>query len=345
MGFIARLKDALLRSLENTISETILYTPEAIKKRREHTVRNIVIRDGWLTLTRPNFFGQAHQSPSKRWCVGCDDSNGVGRGGSRESGNGRVILVDHQANKVMHELVCFARPIDAAVSDTGTFIVLDSGFGSARQGDVVAVDREGRERYRRHYCANVFNIGISKCGRYTAVQTANAPNDDGNRLEVLDLDRGCVMFSVLPATGWANRYSFDVDAEGHLKAMGVEHKHLGSFRYSASGEFLDTQVFQTAQLEKGDYSTKLMAARDLLKTDATPNNARKALNAAEAALAEGAKNSSDWESIAHRVRGESYELLGQLPEALKAFDLALSLNSKVGVQKRALALRKKLAAS
>ena len=54
---------------------------------------------------------------------------------------------------------------------------------------------------------------------------------DGNLLEILDLDRGCAVFSVQPATGWADRYSFDVDAEGRLKAIGVEHKDLGHFRW------------------------------------------------------------------------------------------------------------------
>lgn len=344
MGFISRLRDALLGGSKKTMPAATPPAPATTQPRGGRTARNAVVRDGWLTLTQPNFFGQAHRSPSKRWIVGCNDSDGAGRGGHRESGNGRVVLVDHQTDKVMHELRCFARPMDAAVSDAGTYIVLDSGFGSALQGDVVALDLEGRERYRRHYRANVFNVGLSKCGKYAAVQTANAPNDDGNLLEVLDLDRGCAVFSVQPTTGWADKYSFDVDAEGRLKAIGVEHKGLGGFSYSASGEFQDTQAFQAARLDKGDYGTKLMAARDLLKADATPDNARKALNAADAALAEGAKNSPDWGSIAHRVRGESYELLGQLPEALEAFDLALSLNSKVGVQKRALALRKKLAA-
>lgn len=152
------------------------------------------------------------------------------------------------------------------------------------------------------------------------------------------------MFSVPPATGWADKYSFDVDAEGHLKAISVEHNDLGRFSYSATGEFQDPQAFQAARLDKGDYATKLMAARDLLKTDTTPYNARTALSTADAALAEGAKDTPDWGSIAHRVRGESYELLGQLPEALAAFDQALSMNPRIGVQKRAAALRKKLGA-
>lgn len=97
------------------------------------------------------------------------------------------------------------------------------GCGSALRGDVVAIDPGGCERYRRHYSANVFNIGLSKCGRYAAVQTANAPSDDGNLLEVLDLERCGQVFSVEPATGWADENSFEVDAEERLTALNVEH--------------------------------------------------------------------------------------------------------------------------
>lgn len=337
MGFISKLL-GLFGSSTKSAPKTIGPAQTSGTRR----ARNATVRDDWLTLVRPDFFGRVHRSPNERWVVGCNDSDGAGRGGHREGGHGRVVLVDHQLDKVMHELTCFARPMDAAVSDTGTYIVQDAGFGSTLQGDVVAFNVDGRELYRRRYSANVFNIGVSKCGRYAAVQTANAPSDDGNLLEILDLDRGRVVFSVQPSTGWADKYSFDVDAEGHLKEIGVEHKGLGHFNYSASGEFQDTQAFQAARLNKGDYGTKLLAARDLLKTDATPDNAMKALSTADAALAEGAKDRPDWGAIAHRVRGESYELLGQLPEALAAFDQALYLNPKVGVQKRAVALRKKL---
>lgn len=339
MSFISKLL-GLLSGPPKAVPRTA--TPAQTRAMRR--ARNANLRDDWLTLTQPNFFGRAHRSPNKRWIVGCNDSDGAGRGGHRERGNGRVILVDYQSDKAMHELKCFARPMDAAVSDAGSYIVQDAGFGSALSGDVIAIGPDGHERYRRRYSANVFNIGLSRCGRYAAVQTANAPSNDGNLLEVLDLNRGCALFSVQPATGWADKYSFDVDAEGRLTAVGIEHKGLGRFSYSAAGEFQDTQAFQAARLDKGDYSTKLMAARDLLKTAATPDNAQKALNTVDAALAEGAKDRPDWGAVAHRIRGESYELLGQFPEALEAFDLALSLNPKIGVQKRAMALRKKLGA-
>ncbi len=341
MGFMSKLKGVLAGSVSSVTGAMPVVRPTAPAD-GEHTARNAVVRNDWLALKQPNFFGRAYPSLNKHWIVGCNDSDGVSRGGHRESGNGRVVLVDQRSDRVVHELTCFARPMDAAVSDVGTYIVHDAGFGSTLKGDVVAVDLDGRERYRRHYGANVYNVGLSRCGRFAAVQTANAPHDDGNLLEVLDLDRGETVFSVSPDTGWADRYSFDVNADGGLEAVVVEHSRLGRFHYSASGEFQDARAFQAARLDNGDYATKIMSARDLLKTDATPDNARKVLSTAAAALAEGAQDRPDWAAIAHRVRGEAYELLGQSREALEAFDQALSLDPKIGVQKRATALRKRL---
>ncbi len=52
----------------------------------QRMVRNAVVRDDWSTVTQPDFFGRAYQSPSKHWIVGCNDSDGVSRGGYRESG-------------------------------------------------------------------------------------------------------------------------------------------------------------------------------------------------------------------------------------------------------------------
>ncbi|WP_082113672.1 tetratricopeptide repeat protein [Chromobacterium vaccinii] len=310
-----------------------------------HKKSHFELSNGWLTLIDPDFFGKTYLSPNQKLCVACSDYDGAGTGGFREKGYGRVILFDCLADKIIHELSHIARPVDSAVADNGAYIVHDSGFGSELQGDLIAVGRDGCEIYRRHYTSNIHNIGLSNCGRYAAVQTCNAPGEDGNHLEVLDLNRRCSIFFVQPVTGWADKYIFEVDADGELEAFFVEHEQLGTFRYARDGMFLDVEQFLDAQLQKGNFSTKISAARELLKKDPTPANAKKALNAADAALAEGAGERSDWGAIAHRVRGEAYDLLSHFPEALNAYEKALALNSKVGVQKRAAALRKKLDAS
>lgn len=306
--------------------------------------RNTKLDGKWLTVDHPYFFGLANTSPDKRWVVGCNDSDGGSHGGCRMKGNGRVILVDYPSDKIVHELKCFARPTDAAVSDSGGYIVHDCGFGSALRGDVIAINTDGKEIYRRQYSANIFNIGISQCGRYAVVQTAHADNEDSNILEVLNLKSGKQVFTVRPVGAWANSYLFDTNADGELSQLRVKLEGLGYFRYSSTGEFLDVESLQVAQLDKGDYTTKIMAAQELLKTNTAEESARKALNVADVALSQGARERYDWGAQAHRIRGESFELLGQLSDALEAYEQALLMNPKVGVQRRATALRKKLSA-
>ena len=48
-----------------------------------------------------------------------------------------------------------------------------------------------------------------------------------------------------------------------------------------------------------------------------------------------------WAAIAYRVRGEAFEVLGRLDDAVEAYTAALSFNPKVGVQRRMAALKKR----
>jgi len=304
--------------------------------------RNAELSGKWLTLNHPYFFGKANTSSEGRWIVACDDSDGAGRGGYREKGNGRVILVDYLYDKVVHEIAYFERPVDAAISDCGDYIIHDSGFGGALRGSIIGINTRGKEVYRRQYRANIFNIGLSRCGRFAAVQTANSDNKDGNILEVLDLREEKIVFTIHPIGAWADDYLFDTNDVGELSQLHVTLSELGSFRYSAAGEFLDMEALQEAQLDKGNYTTKIIAAKELLKTRPTEDNARKALRAVDAALSQGAGGRNDWGAVAHRIRGESFELLGLLPDALKAYEQALQMNPKVGAQRRVTVLSKKL---
>ena len=88
----------------------------------------------------------------------------------------------------------------------------------------------------------------------------------------------------------------------------------------------------------------IAARQELLKTVPAEESARKARSVADAALAQGALERYDRGALAHRVRGESFELPGQLSDALEAYEQALAMNPKEGVLRRATTLRKKLSA-
>lgn len=302
----------------------------------------IVIRNHMISVNNFDFYGTAHISPNKRWVVGCRDSDGARRGGLRESGNGRVILVNLDENRIVLDVNSLARPSNAAVSDTGQYIIYDAGFGSKLGGDVIAFSSGGEELYRRIYQANVYSIGLSPCGRYGVVQTANAPNPDGNLLELFDIAMSLALFSMAPSSGWADKYSFKLGGDGSISRLFVHLKDFGRFAYSAEGQFLDEKAFGEAQLKKGNYSNKLLAAQRLINTRPTREIALTVISVADIALAEGAGERPDWSSVAYRIRGEGFEILGDLSRALESFETAMNLNQKSGVKKRIASLQKRL---
>lgn len=345
MGFISKLFNLLTSQTTSaqTVATLNLQALEAnnITPNPEEQNGNISFVNDWLTIDSPYFFGKAYQSVNNHWVVGCSDSDGNGRGGHRESGFGTVVLVNKPAVRILHKLRNIARPFNAAVADTGDYIVHDAGFGSALKSDLIAIDAEGHEKFRRHYEANIYNLGLSPCGRYASVQTAGAPGNDGNILEVISLWSNTIIFSVKPEYGWADSYSFDLDENGVLRSLKVKCKDVGCFRYSTTGISIDVEAYKDACLTKGNFTLKVEAARELLKNSPNEENAQKALKAIDIALNEGAKDRNDWAASAFRIKGEANYLLGKFNDALDAYEKALSFNPKIGVQRRVNALRKK----
>lgn len=301
------------------------------------------LRDGFLEADEYDFWGAAHLSPSKQWVVGCDDSDGGGRGGNRERGNGRVLLVQMPQGSAVCEVRSIARPFDVAVSNIGTFAVNDSGFGNELAADAVAFDAQGTELYRRHYSANIFSIAISPCGRFMAVQTCNAPKSPGgNLLEVHDILSKATLFSKAPDTPWSKKFAFDVD-RGALKQVWAYVEGLGRFAYSPSGEFIGAKKYQAASLDKGDYASRLFAIEKLLRESSDDKSAERALAVLETVLPEVPHAESSWQAKACRLKGEALEALGRMAEAVSAYELAIGFDPKIGVKKRLDSLRKRIA--
>lgn len=300
---------------------------------------DILIGD-MLVLKSPSFTGVAHHSPDRHWIVGVESGSMDARGGS-------VALVDLQAGRLAHKPKAVVRPMEAAVSNTGRYIVVDVGDPSALRGEAIVVEPDGSDRYRRRYGAHIHGVAISPCGRYAAVHAgAHALGDegpDGMRLELVDLAQKSVVFSVLPAMGWASGYAIETHPDGSPKAVVISEQGLGKFRYSATGEFVDAARYLEARLTKRSSEYRIGAARDLLDGNASPENAKRAVEVIDRALAEGVPEGSSWAAVAHRARGEALEILGDPGAALAAYEKALALNPKIGAQRRATALRKKLA--
>lgn len=298
---------------------------------------NTHLNSNFIDVKNPSFYGLAHFSPNKQWVVGLNDSDGESSGGARDSGNGKICLVDYKNDLVKAILTKVARPFDVAVSDVGIFVIHDCGFGGGLNADIITYSFEGVELYRFKTDANVFSIGVSACGRFLALQTCHAKgNKDDNVFQVHDTVQRQKMFSVTPATDWSREYSFEI-LDGRLKKVWVSLPKLGRFTYDLAGHFLDARKYLHARLNKGDTGSRILAAQELLASNPSQADAEKILKVTDEVLALGA---NDWSAKAHRVRGETFEVLGQTSEAILAYETALSLNPKIGVKKKLTALQK-----
>lgn len=314
--------------------------PDRPAARPKKTERDTHFDHSVLTVGSLRFVGQGVRSANKRWVVGCSDRL-PGMNPRLEESDGSAVLVDYQEDRILTRLTGLYRPMDAAVTDEGTFMLNDANFGNRLSADVQAFDVNGRKLFGRKYNANVYNLAISKCGRYAVVQTANADNQDGHLLELFDLQAGGPMFSRTPATGWADQYSFIVDDRGNLKHLTVVHKDIGRFSYSPEGEFLEASSYQKARLKKGAPEMRIHAAKEALKAD--PENrelAQELIDVLDVALGELAGERTDYRATGLRVKGEAMELMGRPSDALAAYEGAVKLNPKIGVAKRMAALKR-----
>ena len=336
MSFLSRL----LSSLSGHSSTGSAQAAPSVRSPKR--VENARVIGNALEVESPDFRGDAHVSPNQRWVLGCDDSDGKGRRGFRTSGNGRTVLVEMSTGRVASEARDLARPSEAAVSDVGTYVVADSGFGDSLSGRIHVRSQSGEQLYSRPFAANIYSVGISDCGQYVVVQTCHAPSGpDGNLLEVHDVVRKQPLFSVKPATPWSRAYAFDVEVDRLAKLWVIVDK-LGRCAYDGSGSFLDHQGLMRAELNSPDVSTRLPAAQRLLQSSTSPAELETVLSVAEVAMKMNPTLDDGWVAKAVRLQGEALEALGRGSEAVAASEKALCIDPKIGVKKKLVALRKKL---
>lgn len=306
--------------------------------------RDSKLSHGVLSVDSLSFIGQASQSTNKRWVVGSMDRK-PGMNSRLDHRDGSVVLLDYQADEVVLRIADLYRPMESDVADTGAFVVCDANFGNRLSSEVLGFDATQKKVLHRSYSANIYNLAISKCGHFAVVQTANAPGDDGNILELFDLQAGTKLFSKSPSTGWADEYAFIVGKDGGLKKLSVVHKETGRFNYSPAGDFLDQATYRKARLFKGSPESRIYGAKDALKADPTNRElAEELLISLDAALIELDRSRVDYLSTGLRAKGEALEMLGRTAEAVCAYEQALAANPKAGVSTRVAKLKKKLGA-
>lgn len=284
----------------------------------------------FIHIPELDFYGQWALSPSGRFRVAWRDGNDEGtRGGYRMSGPGQVLLLeeDRLVARVRAE-----RPNDCRVADNGTCIVNDWRFGDGLKGRFLAFRADGSQILAHGLEANLFNNGLSDDGHLAICQTAHAPNDDGCKVLLFDLNAGALLAAWHPEQGSAGSYGFDAQGEW------VELRYDGgsSVRYGVDGVMLDREAWLEERTARGD----VRIIEQLLKEKGeglTEVEAATLIAGLEVAIA-----GDHWQLQARgaRFKGEILERMGRNAEALAAYEEALLLDPQVGAQRRADKLRR-----
>lgn len=281
---------------------------------------------GVISVRELDFVGQRAASPDRRFTLLWNDRYWL----DGTLVGGRYFLVD---GDVLVATGSMERPQDGKVADDGTFILNDWGASDKLSGTFRAFRANGSEILARRYSANLLNNGLSRDGRLAVCQTCNAPGSpDSSILTVFDLGAGRPIASWTAESGWASGYQFP---EGGKHVRLVRHDRP-SLDYTLEGEFLDRRLWLRDEVERG---TLHIIRRSLAEGEAATGVSTEALRqGARRAAVEGDER---FRSEAWRLLGEIEEAAGQAAAALEAYDRALALNPKIGVAKRAAALRKR----
>ena len=121
-------------------------------------------------------------------------------------------------------------------------------------------------------------------------------------------------------------------------------KGVGKFRYDRSGNFVDAENLDKANLNSSDYSRIIRAAEKILNDpDISQPRARETLEAVIRARSLGADANPVWTPNALKVQGLAHEALDEVHEAIQVYEEAIVLNPKIGVKRKLDAFKKAVA--
>jgi hypothetical protein len=279
--------------------------------------------------------GRCVRSPNGRFALAWQDADRSDSGQIRR--RGRYLLLEHDRVVVDGGL---PRPQDGRVADNGVFIFNDWGRPDQLSGTFLAGRSNGETIVRATYNANLVYNGLSRDGRFAACFTANSGDEnDSAVLTVFDLTEGQEIARWRPESGWPSSIEFPAPGE-----IGLADPHLGMFRYSLDGAFIDRGKWQQACLESDHYWHVLRIAEqsiDEANGKLTEERASEFVRHIDRILLQVDDTKSKARAL--RLRGTCLEATRAPAAALKDYEMALALDPKVGVKRRAAQLRKTLA--
>lgn len=281
-----------------------------------------------VSVPELDMMGQLSTSPNGKYKLLWRDR---GWNGNEADPFGRYVLLND--GKIVVD-ARMDRPQDGKVADDGTFILNDWGQRNDLAGTFHAFSADGREILCRSYSANLLNNGLSENGQLAVCQTCNAPNSpDSSILSVFELGAGKIIAEWTAESGWADNYEF---ADGDKVRM--LRKGKLPLHYSLTGNFLSRDIWLKDEVSGGNLYVIRKALAEV--NDSSAVTVQILRDGIQTAISK-----ADNRSLADALRllGEIEEAAGNPKTALEAYDKALSENPKIGVARKAAALRKSLA--
>ena len=272
-------------------------------------------------------------SPDERYAILTRDGDDRDEHfGHRDSGPGRYRLIEKDVGMLCEGRL--ERPNDAHVADNGTFVVADWLFTDALAGRFHVFARDSRSLVTRDYRANVLYTFVSPEGRYAAVQLASNPDDptDDERFSVFDLSTGTELWSKPLEVGRPKAVAFRADG-----VLEVESEGFGRAEYGLTDGSVDAKLFRAEALANGSGFAILSVVEAELKEGVAEEQRPELVAACERAVVK-LKAYPHHEARARRFAGELVAASDPVA-ALRYWDEALRLDPKVGIAKRAAALR------
>ncbi len=303
--------------------------PQRHSPRASATDTVFEISSSFITIPSIDYYGLCRHAPGKKWLLSWKDSTPDGiRGGSRDAGEGRYVLVDVEGNTVRVD-ARMARPNNGSVADNGTFCLEDWHFGSTLSGTFHVFNEKGVPIITKELSANILDSGISQSGRLAFCTTANSPTEDAHKLFLFDLKEGRQLFAVTPARA-CERFGFDETALQLVARVAGG----GEYRYGTDGALLDESAADDALLASTNYSDVILTAESMLKRKPAVAELESILAALIRARGLGADGNPAWKPTGLKVQGLAHEALGQASEAIGCYEEALRLNPKIGIKRK-----------
>ena len=294
--------------------------------------KRVSFSDTVLVARSLDFMGPFSRSPNGVYAIAWDQDSGV------------FVLSEDRAIQLSGRV---KNPSRGAVCDCGVFALGSPGQGSSMSEMLRVLDPAGNVVLAKRFPFHLYVLGLSDSGSHVACQLM-----DGD-VVLIELAKGTVVWKVTAnPTGNLRLLAESLTIDVKNGWVSLDLGHGGNPRISFAGEHLDADETRGSLLKSARESPNGLALFYLVRErmdqageTIPPDAAREMLMLLDESLRLGFSWCPDMEAKVRRARGEAYEAMGQNKEALQQYEAALQIDAKVGVKRRADALKKLIQAT